>query len=57
MCGRPDKFDFTVPEDLWVRVVPHPFSDGVVCMFCFDALAEVRCVDYADQIKELWLNA
>jgi hypothetical protein len=34
--------------------VPAPFSDGVVCLFCFDALAEARGVAYAGEISELW---
>lgn len=53
-CGRPDKFNFHVPDDVWVRVVPPPFVDGVVCLFCFDAFAEARCVDYASCLGEMW---
>lgn len=54
ICGRPDKFDFTVPDAIWNEVLPPPFSQGVVCLFCFDAFAEMRGVDYANGIAELW---
>ena len=54
LCSRPDKFDFTVPDAVWSAVVPPPFSEGVVCLFCFDALAEMRGVTYADDLTELW---
>lgn len=54
LCGRPDKFNFHVPDDVWRAAVPAPYVDGVVCLFCFDALAEIRCVAYAHSLKELW---
>lgn len=54
LCGRPDKFNFHVPDDVWRAAVPPPFSEGVLCLFCFDALAEVRGVDYGPTLRELW---
>lgn len=53
VCGRPDKFNFNVPDDVWIAAVPAPFSDGVVCLFCFDALAEARGVNYATHLSGL----
>ena len=54
VCGRPDKFDFQVTNDIWQRTVPKEFEGGAVCLFCFDALAEARGVDYADAIGDVW---
>lgn len=53
VCGRPDKFNFSVPDSIWSAAVPPPFSDGVVCLFCFDAMAEMRGVDYAAHLTDL----
>ena len=53
VCGRPDKFNFHVPDDVWQRAVPKEV-DGAICLFCFDALAEARGVDYADSLAEVW---
>ena len=54
LCGRPDKFNFHVPDSIWQAAVPLPFADGVVCLFCFDALAEARCVEYGHSLEDLW---
>lgn len=54
LCGRPDKFDFTLPLEIWRATVPAPFSNGVVCLFCFDGLAEMRGVDYAAHLTSLY---
>lgn len=54
LCGRPDKFNFHVSDAVWRAAVPLPYVNGVVCLFCFDALAEMRGVDYAHSLKELW---
>jgi hypothetical protein len=53
MCERPDKLNFHVPDDIWQRVVPRAIN-GPVCLFCFDALAEARGVDYARSVGEIW---
>lgn len=38
-CGRPDKFDFHVPDPIWVAIVPPELRNRVVCLYCFDDLA------------------
>lgn len=53
VCGRPDKFNFHVPDHIWQAAVPPPFVEGVVCLFCFDALAEMRRVQYAPHLTAL----
>lgn len=54
LCDRPEKFNFHVPDDIWSRVVPTALTGSVICLFCFDALAEVRGVEYAKSLDELW---
>lgn len=39
VCGRPDKFDFGVPDEEWVEIVPLPYRGLVVCLSCFDLFA------------------
>ena len=53
-CDRPDKFNFDVPDEVWARAVPPPFNNGVLCLFCFDAFAEARGVEYASSLDSLW---
>jgi hypothetical protein len=52
-CGRPDKFDFTVPDEVWSAAVPEALQNRVVCLFCFDELARQRNVDYAASLSAL----
>jgi hypothetical protein len=53
-CGRRDKFDFTVSDDVWHRVVPTPHAGHVVCLGCFDQFARERGVDYSSAIQTLY---
>ena len=52
-CGRYDKFDFHVPDDIWEAVVPQHLRTRVVCLFCFDEYARQRGIDYAPYLREL----
>jgi hypothetical protein len=45
-CGRPDKFDFTLPDEVWAAVVPPELVNRVVCLFCFDEFAQAKQVPY-----------
>lgn len=53
VCGRWDKFDFTVPDDIWEAVVPPPFRNRVVCLSCFDDFAYEKGIDYAHSLSAL----
>ena len=46
-CGRPDKFEYHVPDDIWGRVVPSALRKRGVCLVCFDDFAAMRRVNYA----------
>ena len=46
LCGRADKFDFSVPDDVWRAIVPSVFRDSVLCLACFDYLASAKGMSY-----------
>ena len=54
VCGRPDKFNFHVPDRVWRAVVPRRWFGRVVCLACFDDLAAKRDVAYAASLSEIW---
>lgn len=53
-CGRPDKFNFHVPDAIWRAVVPPELDGRVVCLSCFDDLAKEKDVTYATSLSEVW---
>jgi hypothetical protein len=53
-CGRPDKFDFTLPDEVWAAVVPPELVNRVVCLFCFDEFARQNDVSYAQHVARLF---
>ena len=53
-CGRPDKFDFHVPDDVWAAVVPANLANRVVCLYCFDDFAMKNGVEYAEHIHTIY---
>jgi hypothetical protein len=53
-CGRPDKFDFHVPDEVWAAVVPPELVTRVVCLFCFDEFARQKRISYARHMCRLY---
>lgn len=53
VCGCRDRFNFTVSDEVWERVVPEPFRSRVVCLGCFDAFASQRGVRYASELNSI----
>lgn len=53
-CGRPDKFDFSLPDDVWAAVVPADLVNRVVCLGCFDEYAREAGVDYSGVLSTLY---
>lgn len=53
-CGRPEKFDFVVPDSVWFSVVPQPLSNQAVCLYCFDEFAREAGVDYARSVSAVY---
>lgn len=51
ICGKRDKLDFKVPDEIWAAIVPPPFQNRVVCLACFDGLASMRGINYAVAIE------
>jgi hypothetical protein len=54
VCGRPDKFAFKVCDKTWEAVVPPPLRNKVVCLPCFDDMADMAGVDYTKSLKKLY---
>ena len=53
VCGRPDGFNFRVPDSVWERIVPRRYWGRVVCLFCFDHFALETRVDYSRYISDV----
>jgi hypothetical protein len=53
-CGRPDYFDFTVPDFVWEQVVPVGLRRLVVCLGCFDLFARKQGVRYGEYLATLY---
>ena len=52
-CGRRDKFDFHVPDEVWEAVVPLRLRNRVVCLACFDGFACRKGINYASHLQAL----
>ena len=52
-CGRPDYWNFDVPDTLWAAIVPNELQNRVVCLQCFDAFALERGVKYAASLTAI----
>ena len=54
VCGRADKFDFSVPDNVWASIVPEEYRKRVVCLACFDEFARQAKVDYTPYLRSLY---
>src|SRR5438046_8768084 len=52
-CGRPDGFNFQVPDDVWNRIVPDEYKNLVLCLLCFDRFALEAGVNYTSRISDV----
>ena len=50
----PDKFNFTVSDDVWTAVVPSDLRNFVVCLGCFDDFAKRKGVNYATSLRRVY---
>lgn len=53
-CNQPDKFDFTLPNDVWQKALPKELHNRVVCLYCFDDFAKDANVFYGSKIQNLY---
>jgi hypothetical protein len=53
-CGVEDKFNFDVPDAIWIAVVPLELRCRVVCLSCFDEFARKNSVDYAASLRAVF---
>ena len=54
VCGRPDHWDFYVPDDVWFAVVSDEYRYNVVCLPCFDGFAKTKGVKYKKHIGPIY---
>ena len=54
VCGRHDKFNFHVPDEVWKAVVPLEYQVLVVCLDCFDRFATEGRIEYAESLQLLY---
>jgi len=54
VCGRIDKFDFHVPDEIWEAIVPLEYRNRVVCLSCFDKFAYHKKINYAPYLTTLY---
>lgn len=52
-CGRPDGFNFHVPDGLWLAVVPPEYQKRALCLLCFDQFAVRAKKDYPPHITDI----
>lgn len=53
-CGRPDYFNFSLPDAVWLAVVPANLRGRVVCLGCFDRFAREQNVRYAEYLTTIY---
>ena len=53
-CGRRDKLDFHVPDEIWNWVVLESLNNHVVCLSCFDEFANEKEIDYSPYLRVLY---
>jgi hypothetical protein len=52
-CGAVDGINFNVPPKIWKAVAGSVWLDSVLCLRCFDQLADENHVDYVRHIKDV----
>lgn len=53
-CKHADHFDFHVPDQVWKAVVDTEYRKKVVCLGCFDAMANQKGIKYASSLDVLF---
>jgi hypothetical protein len=53
-CGRLDRFNFHLPDEVWREVVPVELQGLVVCLSCFDEFAAEKGIRYAAHLDEIY---
>lgn len=50
-CWRPSAVGFSVPDEVWLAVVPTQLPGHVLCLACFSALADEALVAWDRAIE------
>ena len=55
-CRRIPDFNYMVSDDVWNKIVPQKYRYTVVCLRCFDGLAQKKKIDWIPHFKYLWFS-
>lgn len=53
-CGNKVVFDYKVEDEIWGRVIKSESQRDVVCLNCFDKLAEEQGIDIGDYLEVVY---
>jgi hypothetical protein len=52
-CSRKVCFDFTVEDELWLKVVPVEHRRNVCCLPCFDTIATNKRINISQSLQQV----
>jgi len=53
-CGKIPSFDYIVSSEIWYKIIPKKYKCGVVCLRCFDKLAQEKKIDWIPHFKSMF---
>lgn len=53
-CRKIPDFHFMISSEIWYKVIHKKYWRGVVCLRCFDILAQRKKIDWIPHLKYLW---
>lgn len=55
-CGDKSKFDYKVKDEIWNKVIAGECRKDVVCLSCFDELAEEKGIDIGEHLEIVYFT-
>jgi len=53
LCKRIPKFDFTIEDSFWNKIVPKKYRLGIICLPCLDKLATEKGENVAIYLERI----
>ena len=51
LCYHVNAVGFSVPDDVWLAIVPPEFENRVVCLTCFARLGDEKGIEWDREIE------
>ena len=51
ICYHPNPVGYSVPDEIWLAVVPPALREHVVCLSCFTRLADEKLIPWDQSIS------